>query len=58
MQMMSEKERRIAVRLLGYPEDSIGRLMDSEYVAVKPHFTVQQAIEHIRKFERIPKHSM
>lgn len=52
MQVMSEKERNIAIRLLGYPEDSIGRLMTPEYVAVKPQFTVHQAIEHIRKFGR------
>lgn len=52
MQMLSAKERAIAIRLMGYPEDSIGRLMTPEYVAVKPHFTVQQAIEHIRKYGR------
>jgi len=50
MQMMSAEERSIATRLLGYPKDTIGRLMTPEYVAVKPHFTVQQALEHIRKF--------
>lgn len=52
MQMLSDKERAITTRLLGYPEESIGRLMTPEYVAVKPHFTIQQAIEHIRKFGR------
>lgn len=50
MQMLSKEEREIATRLLGYPEESIGRLMTPEYVAIKPHFTVQQALEHIRKF--------
>lgn len=50
MQVLSDEEREVAIRLLGYPEDSIGRLMTPEYVAVKPQFTVQQAIEHIRKF--------
>lgn len=50
MQMLSDRERQIALNLLGYPEESIGRLMTPQYVAVKPHFTVQQAIEHIRKF--------
>ncbi len=50
VQMLSKEERAIAVRLLGYPEESIGRLMTPEYVAVKPNFTVQQALEHIRKF--------
>ncbi len=50
--LMSREEREIARRLLGYPEDSIGRLMTPEYVAVKPYFTVQQALDHIRKFGR------
>ncbi len=50
IQMLSEKEREIAIRLLGYPEDSIGRLMTPEYVAVKPDYTVSQALEHIRRF--------
>ena len=52
MQMMSADEREIATRLLGYPKDTIGRLMTPEYVAVKPHFTIPQALEHIRKFGR------
>jgi len=50
VQMLSSKERAIATRLLGYPEESIGRLMTPEYVAIKPHYTVQQALDHIRRF--------
>ena len=52
VQMLSADEREIATQLLGYPKDSIGRLMTPEYVAVRPSFTVQQALEHIRKFGR------
>jgi len=52
MQLLSAKERAIAVRLLGYPEDSIGRLMTTEFVAIRPYYTVEQALEHIRKFGR------
>ena len=52
VQLLAKEEREIATRLLGYPEDSIGRLMTPEYVAVKPHFTVQEALDHIRKFGR------
>ncbi|MCD8031205.1 MAG: magnesium transporter [Bacteroides sp.] len=52
MQMLSNEERRIAMSLLGYPEDSTGRLMTPEYVAVKPWFTVAQALEHIRTYGR------
>jgi magnesium transporter len=52
MQILSEKERSITVKLLGYPKDSIGRLMTPEYVAVRPYYTIEQALEHIRKFGR------
>jgi magnesium transporter len=50
IQMLSKEEREIATKLLGYPEESIGRLMTPEYVAVKPYYTVQAALEHIRRF--------
>lgn len=52
MQYLSPEERDITVQLLGYPEESIGRLMTTEYVAVKTHFSVEQAFEHIRRFGR------
>ena len=52
VQFLAKDEREIAIRLLGYPEDSIGRLMTPEYVAVKPYFTVEKALDHIRKFGR------
>jgi magnesium transporter len=50
IQMLSKEEREIAIKLLGYPEESIGRLMTPEYVAVKPYYTVQQTLDHIRNF--------
>jgi magnesium transporter len=52
MQMLSKEEREIATRLLGYPEDSIGRLMTPDFVAIRSYFTITQALEHIRKFGR------
>lgn len=52
MQMLSADERRIAVQLLGYPEDSIGRLMTPEYVAVRSGNTIEEALAHIRKYGR------
>ncbi len=50
IQLMSPEERNITTRLLGYPEDSVGRLMTPEYVAVKPDFTIEHALAHIRKY--------
>jgi magnesium transporter len=48
--LLEPKEREAAIRLLGYPEDSIGRLMTTDYVAVRPAWTVGQALRHIRRF--------
>lgn len=50
--LLSPEERGIAIKLLGYPEDSIGRLMTPEYVAIKPQYTVAEALEHIRQYGR------
>jgi len=50
IQLLSPEERKITIQLLGYPEESIGRLMTPEFVAIKSHFTVGQTIDHIRKF--------
>ena len=34
--------------LLGYPEESVGRLMRPDYVAVRPNWSIDRALEHIR----------
>jgi magnesium transporter len=38
--------------LLGYPEESVGRLMTPDYVAVRPEWTIQEATQHIRAHGR------
>ena len=50
--LLSPPERAIAVSLLGYPEGSIGRLMTPDYVRVRPEWTVELVIEHIRRHGR------
>jgi len=50
MQLMSQENRQQTTQLLGYPEDSIGRMMTPRYVAVKSHFTVKETLQHIRRF--------
>ncbi len=37
-------------KLLSYPEDSIGRIMTTEYLSIKLHYTVEDTINQIRKF--------
>lgn len=46
--LLNDKERAIASRLLGYPEGSVGRLMTPHYIALRPDWTVQEALAHIR----------
>lgn len=46
--LLSPKERAVATDLLGYPENSIGRLMTPDYIAVRDHWTVQHVLDHIR----------
>src|SRR5690625_729781 len=52
LNLLSPEERKVATQLLGYPEESIGRLMTPDWVAVKPQWTVREALEHIRHFGR------
>ena len=47
---LNPEERSIALALLNWPEDSVGRLMTPDYVIIKKHWTVQQALDHIRNY--------
>ncbi|MBN1381749.1 MAG: magnesium transporter [Deltaproteobacteria bacterium] len=46
--LLTPEDRREALQLLGYPPESVGRLMTPDYVAALPEWTVGQALEHIR----------
>jgi magnesium transporter len=47
--LLSTEERKETLSLLGYPKDSVGRLMTPEYVALKPQWTIKEAMKYIRK---------
>jgi magnesium transporter len=48
--LLSAEERKTASNLLGYGENTVGRLMTPDYVQVKKDWTVQKTLDHIRKF--------
>jgi len=48
--LLSPSDRKEALRLLGYPEDSVGRLMTPDYITVKQHWNVGKVLGHIRKY--------
>ena len=47
--LLTDAERGIAVSLLGYPPDSVGRLMTSHYVAIRESWTIQHVLDYIRQ---------
>lgn len=47
--LLSPDERRIAVRLLGYPDESIGRRMTPDYVAIRKDWTISHVFSHLRQ---------
>lgn len=48
--MLSPEERKEALSLLGYPEDSVGRLMTPDYITVKDHWSMTRVLDHIRRY--------
>jgi len=48
--LLPAKDRIEALSLLGYKEDSVGRLMTPDYIAVKKDWTVKRVLDHIRKY--------
>lgn len=49
LHLLSEEQRSIAESLLRYPEQSVGRLMTPHFVSVRPHWSVQNVLDHIRQ---------
>jgi magnesium transporter len=49
MTLLSPEDLREARTLLGYPEESVGRLMTPDHVAIRAEWTIQRALDHIRK---------
>jgi magnesium transporter len=47
--LLSPAERSVARTLLGYPEESVCRLMVPDYIAVRKDWTINQVLDHIRK---------
>ena len=48
--LLSDKEKDIALTLLGYPEGCVARLMTPYYVQAKKDWTIKKTFEHIKKY--------
>jgi magnesium transporter len=49
IKLLVPQERKVTLAMLGYPEDSVGRLMTPDYIYVYPFNTIEQVLNIIRK---------
>jgi magnesium transporter len=50
IRLLTPEERHVATALLGYPENSVGRLMTPDFIAVKEDWTVQHVLDYVRQY--------
>ena len=50
IRLLTPEERHVATALLGYPEDSVGRLMTPDFIQVKEDWTVQHVLDYVREY--------
>ena len=48
LKLLAPEDLKQSLNLLGYPEESIGRLMTPDFVSIESHWTVARALDHIR----------
>jgi len=50
LRSLNPATRKETQAILGYPAESVGRLMTPDYVKVRPWWTADQALAHIRRY--------
>jgi len=50
LRLLTPEERAIAQALLNYPEESVGRLMTPDFLAVRDEWTIKEALDYIRVY--------
>ncbi|MDD2599964.1 MAG: magnesium transporter [Kiritimatiellae bacterium] len=46
--LLSDRDRKEALTLLSYPENSVGRLITNRFVTASPEWSCEHALQHIR----------
>jgi magnesium transporter len=49
LRLMEDEEAEDVIKLLAYPEDSAGGIMNTEFIAVKPEVTAEQVLAVLRQ---------
>lgn len=50
LNLLNDKNRLATYDLLGYPEQSVARLINTNFTTVRKEWTIGQAAEHLRRF--------
>lgn len=50
--ILNEENRKATHDLLGYPEKSVARIINTDFATIEPGMTIAQANEHLRKFHK------
>ena len=50
LNLLNDKSRLATYDLLGYPEKSVARLINTNFTTVRKEWTIGQAVEHLRRF--------
>lgn len=54
---LDAQDRARLEQTLSYPEDTAGRLMDSDLISVRPNVTVDVVLRYLRRHETLPEHT-
>ncbi|WP_454981146.1 magnesium transporter [Capnocytophaga haemolytica] len=50
--LLNAQEKETALNLIGYPKDSIARLMTPNYIQARPEWTIEQVLTQIRRYAK------
>ncbi len=50
LNLLPKEERDTATHLLGYPENTVGRMMTPDYLAIKMDWTIEKVLDYIRTY--------
>jgi magnesium transporter len=52
LEYLNEKNKKAAHNLLGYPKESVARLINTEFVTIKKEMTIEEAMTHLRQYHQ------
>lgn len=52
LKYLNEKNLKATHNLLGYPKESVARLINTEFATIKRNMSIEEAMEHLRKYHQ------